>query len=156
MKKFQQIILLAFAVSIFTFSVQAQTPNPGYNKALADSLGADNYGMKSYTFVLLKTGPAVIDDKEKRAELFKGHMDNINKMANEGKLIVAGPFGKNDQGYRGIFIFHNVTAEEITEMLKNDPTIVEKIFVVDIVPWYASAALPTYLPIAKKIEQFSH
>jgi hypothetical protein len=41
-------------------------------------------------------------------------------------------------------------------MLKNDPTITEKIFEVDIVPWYASAALPEYLPIAKKIERFIH
>lgn len=54
-----------------------------YNQKLADSLGADQYGMKAYTIVMLKTGTAKIDDKEKRSELMKGHMENIGKLAKE-------------------------------------------------------------------------
>jgi hypothetical protein len=32
-----------------------QTPVSDYNKALADSLGADEYGMKWYVMVMLKS-----------------------------------------------------------------------------------------------------
>jgi len=38
---------------VIAFGVKAQGT---YNKALADSLGADEYGMKMYTLVILKTG----------------------------------------------------------------------------------------------------
>ncbi|WP_228376785.1 hypothetical protein [Chryseobacterium formosense] len=37
-----------------------------YNQKLADSLGADQYGMKGYTIVMLTTGTAKIDDKKKQ------------------------------------------------------------------------------------------
>jgi uncharacterized protein YciI len=138
------------------FSASAQIENPNYDKALAESLGADAYGMKSYILVILKTGPAKIDDKNKLNELFKGHMANINKLAAEGKLIVAGPFGANDMNYRGIFILNAKTAEEATALLANDPTIKEKVFEAEILPWYGSAALGEYLKVHEKIEQTKH
>ena len=34
----------------------AQTSNQKYNKQLADSLDADEYGMKMYVLVILKSG----------------------------------------------------------------------------------------------------
>ena len=42
----------------------------------------------------------------------KGHMDNINRLAAEGKLAVAGPFGKNDKALRGLFILAVPTVDE--------------------------------------------
>lgn len=46
-------ILLA---GVFYFGANAQTINSNYNKALADSSGADDYGMKMYVLVILKSG----------------------------------------------------------------------------------------------------
>lgn len=40
------------------------TTNPNYNKELADKLGGDDYGMKSYFLVILKTGTNTTTDKE--------------------------------------------------------------------------------------------
>ncbi len=85
-----------FFFSFYFTNMHAQELNPDYNKALADSLGSDDYGMKSYVLVILKPGPKIIDDKEERTRIFKGHMDNIKRLADEGKLVVAGPFGKNE------------------------------------------------------------
>src|SRR5690606_3463750 len=82
----------------------AQTPNPMFDPALADSLDADEYGMKSYVLVLLKTGSNKTTDKELINQSFRGHLANIGRLVDIGKLIVAGPLGKNDSGYRGIFI----------------------------------------------------
>ncbi|MES2061876.1 MAG: YciI family protein [Bacteroidota bacterium] len=127
-----------------------------YNKALADSLGADEYGMKMYTLVILKTGENKTTDKAKIDSAFKGHMANIGKLAANGKLVVAGPMGKNDKGYRGIFIFNVKTVAEAQELLKSDPAVQTKILEAEIYPWYGSAALPVYLETHKKIEKTSH
>ncbi|MBN1639561.1 MAG: hypothetical protein JW866_11370 [Ignavibacteriales bacterium] len=147
-------VLFYLAIFLFcSFSLIAQTENPNYSKELADSLGADEYGMKNYIFVILKTGPTIIEDKEKLDELFRGHMDNINRLANEGKLIVAGPFGKNDNEYRGLFVLNVKTIEEAQELLQSDSTIKEGIFEVELYNWYGSAALSEYLKVHEKIEK---
>lgn len=152
MKKLLLLIVL-LTIGLDAFS---QTDNPKYDKALAEKLGADAYGMKSYMMVILKTGPNKIEDKAKLNELFKGHMNNINKLSSEGKLVVAGPFGKNDKDYRGIFIFNAKTAEQAIALLKDDPAIQEKLLEAEIIPWYGSAALGEYLKVHETIEQKKH
>ena len=130
-----------------------QTDNPAYDKALADSLGGDDYGMKQYTLVILKTGTAKIDNKETVDSLFKGHMENIQRMAAAGKLMVAGPIKKNDKTYRGIFILNVKTIEEANELLAKDPAIKEKLLEPELFQWYGSSALPMYLPFHNKVEK---
>ncbi|MGN6420630.1 MAG: YciI family protein [Pseudobacter sp.] len=129
----------------------AQQGNPNYNKALADSLGADKYGMKMYVFVILKTGSNTNTDKTKLDGLFRGHMENITKLASSGKLVVAGPFKKNDRSFRGIFILNVKTTAEALELLDKDPAIKEKVLEAEILEWYGSAALPMYLPFHDKV-----
>ena len=108
--------------------------------------------MKSYFLVILKTGTNTTTDKELIAESFKGHMNNINRLVKEGKLIVAGPLGKNDNKYRGIFILNNLkTIEEAKELLQTDLAIKNGILDYEIFTWYGSAALPEYLPLSDKI-----
>lgn len=144
----KRLISFCFFLSL---TIAAQTKNAQYDSTLAKSLGADNYGMKNYVFVILKTGPAVIEKKETRDSLFAGHMKNINRLVNENKLIVAGPFGKNDLKYRGLFILDVRTIEEARELVKTDPAVAAGIFDVDLIPWYGSAALREYLKTAEKI-----
>ena len=79
-------------------------------------------------------------------------MDNINRLVEEGKLIVAGPFGKNENNYRGIFIFNNIKSiEEVKELLQTDLAIKNELLEYEIFTWYGSAALPEYLPFSDKI-----
>ncbi len=126
--------------------------NPNYDKTLSEKLGGDDYGMKSYFLVILKTGTNTTTDKELIAESFRGHMNNINRLVEEGKLIVAGPLGKNDNKYRGIFILNNLkTIEEAKELLQTDLAIKNGILDYEIFTWYGSAALPEYLPLSDKI-----
>lgn len=133
---------------------RTQSSNPNFDQKLADSLGADKYGMKPYILVILKTGPKdkEIADPTKRAELFKGHFANINALADSGKLVIAGPFSTaNSLKYRGIFLLNCKTEEEAKELLKGDPTFSAGIFEAEILPWYGSAAIGTYLKTHKKI-----
>ncbi|MBC7914580.1 MAG: hypothetical protein H7Y07_10730, partial [Pyrinomonadaceae bacterium] len=99
-------IILLTLISLFALKASSQTDNPKYNKALADSLGGDDYGMKPYVLVILKTGENKTENKVTIDSLFNGHMANINRLAAEGKLIIAGPLKKNEKSYRGIFIFN--------------------------------------------------
>ena len=126
--------------------------NENYDAELAAKLGGDQYGMKPYVLVLLKTGPkdSEIKDQE-RADLFSGHMKNIGKLADEGKLAVAGPFRKNDQGMRGLFILNVATVEEAQEIANTDPAVKAGIFTVELTPWYGSASLMATPDIHKKI-----
>jgi uncharacterized protein YciI len=128
------------------------TTNPNYDNELAEKLGGDDYGMKSYFFVILKTGSNTTTDKEFISESFRGHLDNINRLVEKGKLIVAGPLGKNENNYRGIFILNNIKSiEEAVELLQTDPAIKNGLLDYDIFTWYGSAALPEYLPFSDKI-----
>lgn len=139
-------LLICFA------SVAGHTQSP-YNKALADSLGADPYGMKMYTLVILKTGTADIKDKKVTDSLFAGHMKNIQRLSKEGLLVVAGPLGKNDKTYRGIFILNVKTEAEARALLETDPAVKAHVFDSEIIPWYGSAALPMYLPYHDKVQK---
>lgn len=147
-------ILFFATFFLITASVQGQEINPLYDSTLAKNLGADKYGMKSYVLVILKTGKNNIEDKSIRDSLFAGHFENINRLVDLGKLIVAGPLSKNDKEYRGIFILDVKTFEEANVLLQNDPTIKENVFDVELFKWYGSAALPEYIKTHKKIEKF--
>lgn len=130
---------------LFNTCLLAQAPDPQYDKNLADSLGADEYGMKSYLFVILKTGTNQPTDKHLLDSLFRGHLDNITRTAKMNKLVVAGPMEKNDNNYRGLFIMNVKNIEEAKELLDADPTIKNHIFDTEFYGWYGSAALPLYL-----------
>jgi uncharacterized protein YciI len=148
---YKSFLLLLFVTSFTT--TQAQSPNPKFKQALADSLGADEYGMKMYTLVILKSGTNNTTDKTVLDSLFRGHMTNMGRMEAMGKLIVAGPLGKNDKTYRGIFILNTKTTEETKALLEADPAIKAKIFDVEIFPWYGSAALPLYMKHHEEVKK---
>lgn len=131
----------------------AQSDNPKFDQALASKLGADDYGMKRYVLVMLKTGTAGITDKNLIDSLFKGHFDNMQRLTAEGKLIVAGPMGKNDKNYRGLFILNVSKVEEAKILVDSDPAIKAKMLDADFFSWYGSAALPEYLPYHDKVEK---
>ena len=144
------IITLIFAVT--SFSAFAQ-PNSNFDQEMATSLGADEYGMRSYVLVILKAGPNKITDQAKLDKLFRGHMDNIQKMAKEGKLVMAGPFKKNANDYKGLYVFNVKTIEEAKLLLQDDPLIKENALITEMFDWYGSAALPKYLEFHEKIEK---
>ncbi len=147
MKLFTTSVIILFWV----MSASSQTINPNYDSTLAKTYGADDYGMKMYFMVILKTGTSTISDKEIIDSLFAGHMKNINRMVELKKLVVAGPMGKNDKTYRGIFILDVAAIEEVNQLLETDPAIKAKLLEPEIYKWYGSAALPAYLETSDKI-----
>lgn len=146
-------LILILAIFIIPFSCNAQkkkvevaVAKKPFNQKLADSLKADKYGMKTYYMVMLTTGDANIEDKAKLREIMNGHMANIRKLAEEGKIAVVGPFSeKNEHNFRGMFIFNASTREEAETWVKTDPAVQAGVFGYEIFRWYGSAALPLHL-----------
>lgn len=147
--KWSLLLILFSLLSFVTFAQETVE----YDSTLAKQLGADEYGMKSYTFVILTTGDSTIQDKQRVQELFSGHLKNISRLAEEGKLTLAGPLGKNEENYRGIFIFDVRSIKETEELLMTDPAIKAGILDFKIFNWYGSAALPEYLKTHEKIQK---
>lgn len=129
----------------------AQTANPNYDAELARRLGADDYGMKSYILVLLKTGPTTDVAPAVRDSLFRGHMSNMGVMTEAGQLVVAGPFGRNPHQLRGLFILNMTDMDAATALMQTDPAIKAGLLAAELVPWYGSAALAEYLGAADKV-----
>jgi uncharacterized protein YciI len=155
-----KIYVVLFSIILLAINASAQTPatpeKPKFDAELAKKLGADAYGMKSYVLAILKTGPndASIKGTE-RTEMFKGHLANINRLAGEGKLAVAGPFGKNDKLFRGLFILNVTTVEDAKKLTDTDPVVKAGMMIVEFVPWYATAALMQTNEIHDKIAEKS-
>ena len=124
----------------------------GYDDALAQKLGADEYGMRSYVMVILKTGPANITDAERRKELFAGHFSNMGVLAEQGKLVLAGPFMDADDK-RGLYIFNVATIEEAKEIVLTDPAVAAGIFTPEFTKYYGSAALMQINEVHTKIQK---
>jgi uncharacterized protein YciI len=147
MKKISTASLMLF----MTLIAGAQEKTPEYDSTLAAKLGADERGMKTYVLVILKAGPAKIEDKELRDSLFRGHFSNMDKLASEGKLLTAGPFYDNDSQYRGLFLFDVPTIEEAEQLVRGDPTVTSGIFTTEMYQWYGTAAMPVLLEIHPKL-----
>ncbi|HVK80470.1 MAG TPA: YciI family protein [Verrucomicrobiae bacterium] len=137
----QLLVACCLALTACASAPAAPPAQSGYDAALAQRLGADERGMRQYVLVILKTGPATNLSDQERTRLFNGHMANINRLANEGRLVVAGPLGANERQYRGIFIFTVRTVEEAAALVATDPAVEAGIFAYEAYPWYGSAAL---------------
>jgi uncharacterized protein YciI len=147
MKKF----LLFLPAIIFCVNLIAQADLNVYDSVLARKLGADDYGMKAYVFVLLKPGTNNVEKGAVRDSIFRGHMKNIGKLADSGKLIISGPFGENEKSYQGIFILNVKTIDEAEKLLQTDPAIHSKLLDAELYEWYGSAAISEYLKMHIKI-----
>ena len=121
-----------------------------YDSVLAAHLHADKIGMQQYVMAFLKKGPNRTQDSLTAAQIQKGHMDNINRMAKEGKLVLAGPF-MDDGDLRGIYVFNVKTVEEARALTETDPAIQSGRLVMELHPWYGSAVLPLITPLHERV-----
>ncbi len=146
--KFLAATLLFSLLGIFSAGAQTTAV---YDSVLAKRLGGNANGMKNYIMVILTTGAADIKDKKITDSLFKGHMSNMERLAKEGKLAVAGPFGKNELGYRGIFIINSNSVDEAKALVDTDPAVQAGVFSAVYLKWFGTAALMETTDIHNRI-----
>ena len=78
----------------------------------------------NYIFGLLVRGPKwTKEETEATKKIQEGHLANINRLAEAGKLVLAGPF-ENGGERRGIFIFKVDSLEEAQALTDTDPAVI--------------------------------
>ncbi|AFN73709.1 YCII domain protein [Melioribacter roseus P3M-2] len=145
-------VIIALVLSVVSVKTTAQ--NNGYDSTLAKRLGADQYGMKKYVTVFLYRGDVKIEDESKRSEIQKAHLKNITKLAEEKKLILAGPF-LDDSDMRGIFIFDVESLDEARRLTESDPAVKAGVLKMEIKSWYGSAAVMMIPEIHSKLSRLN-
>jgi uncharacterized protein YciI len=156
-KKIMKLNIAGFALIgsiIISQSISAQT-TAAYDSVLAKKLNADEYGMKTYTFVVLKKGSSNVTDQKILDSIFRGHMANIKRLASENKLVLAGPMGENDKNYEGIFVFNTGDTTEAKQWLSTDPAFQSKHLDAEVYAWYGPAALQEVISINQKLQKKS-
>ncbi len=132
--------VLGAPASIAAASQPAAEPPATFDAALAGRLGADDYGMRKYVLVILKTGPKAMPKGPARDAMFQGHFANMKRLAAEGKLAVAGPLDGVD-GWRGLFILSVADIDEAKKVVATDPVIANGEMIAEYHVYHGSAAL---------------
>jgi uncharacterized protein YciI len=107
--------------------------------AASSSPHASGTPMEFDSFILvLLVHPANAPDMPKAEldKLMEGHMANMRRLADEGKLFKAGPTEDfSGRNVRGIFIFKTDSFEQAREWVKTDPTVKAGRLVPEFMKW---------------------
>ena len=133
-------LLLCLLCSVTALILAGPLRAETYDAELAAKVGADEYGMKRYVMAMLMSGPNRDQSEEEAERLQRAHLDNITRLAEAGKLVLAGPF-LEEGALRGIYIFNVTSVEEAKALTESDPAIKAGRLVMELHPWYGSAAL---------------
>lgn len=154
--------MLVMIVVLFACQPQTNTPSVAevpkedavrtFDATLAEKYQADDYGMHQYVIAFLKKGPNRPQDSLASAKLQAAHMENIGRLAEQGKLVLAGPFLDNTD-LRGIYVFDVKTIEEAKALTETDPAIQAGSLVMELHPWYGSAAVMAIPELHKKVSK---
>lgn len=153
----KQGLIVVFGLLLLSLrpaSAQNDQPAPAaqYDSELAQSLGADERGMRNYVLVILKTGPNKVPEGPARTKMFQGHFANIQRLASEKQLVLAGPSDGTD-GWRGIFVFATPDIDQAKRYVATDPVIVNGELVAEYHKFYGSAGLMMLNQIHSKIQK---
>jgi uncharacterized protein YciI len=146
-------LVLATCPTAMLRAQEAATPAtaPSFDAAMAKRVGADKHGMRAYVLVILKTGPTRVPDGDARKAMFAGHFANMERLSKAGKLVLAGPFEEDPDGWRGLFVFAVDSIDEARKLTETDPVIQRGEMVAEFHRWYGSAATMMLPELHEKI-----
>lgn len=94
-----------------------------------------------YQFGLLRRGPAWTPERTPEVEKIQaGHMANINRLAEAGTLVMAGPLTDNGT-VRGVFVFRTGSLAEAESLGATDPAVQAGRLALDLYRWLAPAGV---------------
>ena len=110
----KRLLILLLLISTIAFSQQDTSKHHVSSEK--------KYDMKTYYMVFLKKGPNRDQDSVTAAKIQEGHLANIGRLAELGKIAIAGPF-LDDGDIRGIFIMDCSSKEEADSLCQTDPAV---------------------------------
>jgi uncharacterized protein YciI len=136
MKKFVLLVMVGF----FVFFVSA-----GKHSAQVDKRIIDTPRMKEYWLVMLLKGPNRTHDKAASQRIQAAHIANIERLAGEGKIVMAGPMGyKHDADLRGLFIMDAKDSATAASYVKTDSAIITGRLRFEVHPWWTQTGTYTF------------
>lgn len=133
-------LLLALCASMLAPPLRAQE-EPAAEAPAAEEPAAEEPAQiqfETYQLVLLKR-PADREEiaPEKAQEIQAGHMAHLGRMAKEGHLVAAGPFGdQDDDRLRGLALYRVGSVEEARRLAEQDPAVQAGRLEVEVMTWY--------------------
>ena len=93
--------------------------------------------LEPYTFVLLRRGPRAFEfGEEELEELQAGHLAFLDRMREEGHLLLAGPFvDQDDETKRGLCIYRTGMEETRRLIADGDPSVRAGRMAVEVMTW---------------------
>jgi uncharacterized protein YciI len=90
------------------------------------------FAQDTLTIVFLNKNPSASQmSKDEVDKIMAGHAENREKLAKEGKLLVAGPF----DGGGGVYIMKTGSVEEAKAWISNDPGVRAERWTIEILPY---------------------
>ncbi len=128
------ILLLAVVVTFCAAFTKPQT-SQRFTLSTQDTTPAEV--MKQYWLVFLLRGHNRSQDSLTAAQIQEGHLANINRLAREGVIVMAGPMGY-DKDLRGILIMDAKDSATAAGYVKTDPAVIAGRLRFEIHPWWTA------------------
>jgi uncharacterized protein len=101
-------------------------------------VGPGGFEMTTYYVGFLYKGPKWSPEQTPEVKTIQeGHMANIRRMGEAGKLLIAGPF-TDDGDLRGLYVFRADSTEEARALVESDPAVKAGRFRFELHPWFAA------------------
>ncbi|WP_244238321.1 YciI family protein [Corallococcus terminator] len=92
---------------------------------------------KHYLVLLKRTPNAPKMEPAVLQKLQDEHLAHLTRMGESGKMVLAGPFGEQDDvGMRGACIYRTATKEEARQLAEQDPMVKAGRLQVEVLAWY--------------------
>lgn len=146
-------LLAALSASLGCASSGSTAPPPAAPAAPAAqddaTVPAEEAAEQAYVLVYLLSGEreAQVSAAEMQ-EAMNGHFANMQRLGEEGLLLVAGPLGapRLDPAHRGIFVFDVPDVERGRELAASDPSVQAGVLAMRVHPFRSEAPLRELLP----------
>jgi uncharacterized protein YciI len=129
------LILILFACNLHEQNKSVITETGKYDLQSDTTVYTDE--MKRFWLVHLLKGPDRNQDSASGVKIQAAHIANIERLAKEGKIIMAGPIGINND-LQGIFLMNCKDSAEVENFVRTDPAVMAGRLVMKYYPWWAA------------------
>ena len=129
------ITILAIVVYACNQHVQKEAITESAKYDLESDTTVYTKEMKRFWLVELKKGPNRNQDSAARVKIQAAHIANIERLAKEGMIIMAGPIGIEDD-LQGIFLMNCKDSSEVESFVKTDTAVMTGRLIMKYYPWW--------------------